>query len=297
MTSTIKFLATAALATTLGFSAFAGEAPAAKPAADATKTAEAPTVNTVLATVNGTDITLGHVIALRGQLPAQYQKLPNNVLLKGIVDQLIQQTVLMQSMEKKMDKRTTIGVENQKRTYLAGEMLARLSEYTVPEADIKAAYDAKYDGAIPEQEFNASHILVKTKAEADEIEKELKNGADFAKLAKEKSTGPSGKSGGELGWFGKGAMVPEFEKAVEELAVGEVSPPVKTQFGWHVVKLNKMRSKKVPTLEEARPDLTMQLQRKHVETELGKLTKEAKITRSEVKIDPDLIRDVSLFGK
>ena len=253
-------------------------------------------VDTVLATVNGTDITLGHVIALRGRLPQQYQELPDEVLFKGIVEQLIQQTVLMNAIKEKMDKRTALGVENEGRAFLAGEMLARLSEFEVSEDALKAAYDAQFDAAIPEQEYNASHILVASEDEAKTLVAQLQDGADFAALAREKSTGPSGPNGGELGWFGKGMMVPEFETAVMALAVGEVSAPVKTQFGWHVVKLNDMRNLEVPTLEDMRADLTMTLQKQHVEDELTRLTEASDISRSEVVIDPAAIRDVSLFG-
>jgi parvulin-like peptidyl-prolyl isomerase len=85
-------------------------------------------------------------------------------------------------------------------------------------------------------EIKASHILVKTKEEAEEIIKELKDGGDFAKIAKEKSECPSKQNGGDLGYFGKGAMVPEFEKAAFALKVGEISKPVQTKFGWHVIK-------------------------------------------------------------
>ncbi len=85
-------------------------------------------------------------------------------------------------------------------------------------------------------EIKASHILVKTKEEAEKIIKELKDGGDFAKIAKEKSECPSKQNGGDLGYFGKGAMVPEFEKAAFALKVGEISKPVQTQFGWHVIK-------------------------------------------------------------
>ncbi len=85
-------------------------------------------------------------------------------------------------------------------------------------------------------EIKASHILVKTKEEAEEIIKELKGGGDFAKIAKEKSECPSKQNGGDLGYFGKGMMVPEFEKAAFALKVGEISKPVQTQFGWHVIK-------------------------------------------------------------
>jgi len=281
MKQAIKFLAIGAISTGLAFSAFAAD--------------EKPNAKTVLATVGTTEITLGNVIAMRGRLPKQYQDLPDDVLYDGILEQLIQQQVLMDEIERNLDYRTSLGAENETRSFLAGEMLARLSEHAITEEEIKATYDEKYDAAIPEQEFNASHILVKTEDEAKDLVVQIQGGADFATLAREKSTGPSGPNGGQLGWFGKGAMVPEFEQAVIGLAVGEVSAPVQTQFGWHVVRLNDMRNKSIPTLEDERPELTMALQQKHVESELARLTAAAKITRTEVVIDPAAIRDVSLF--
>ncbi len=259
--------------------------------------AENPSVDTVLATVDGTKITLGNVIALRERLPQQYKQLPDDVLLKGIIDQLIQQTVLMNAMKANMDKKTKIGLENQERAFLAAEFLDRMSAREIPDKDLRAAYAAKYDSAIPEQEYNASHILVKTKAEAEDIIKQLKNGADFATLAKEKSTGPSGKRGGELGWFSKGMMVKPFETAVLNMGVGEISGPVKTQFGWHVIKLNEIRNKKQPTFEEERDTLAAELRQKAVDAEIARLTKAAKVTREKVDIDPKVIRDVSLLDK
>ncbi len=257
---------------------------------------EHPTVDTVLASVDGIDITLGNVIYLQSRLPEQYKKLPDDVLFQGILEQLIQQTVLMNAIESKQDKRVTIGLENENRAYLASEMIARLSARDVPEDVLKAAYEARYDAAIPSQEYNASHILVATREEAAVVIGKLEQGADFATLAREFSTGPSGPGGGELGWFAKGAMVPAFEEAVLSLAIGEISPPVETQFGWHVVKLNDMRNLEIPTLEQARAKLTEELQQTSVQDAIQNLIDAANVTRAEVNIDPAAIRDVSLFN-
>ena len=87
------------------------------------------------------------------------------------------------------------------------------------------------------QKVHAKHILVKTEQEANVILYDLKNGKDFDEVAKEKSLCPSGKKGGDLGWFGKNQMVKEFEKAAFELKPGELSKPVKTQFGYHIIKV------------------------------------------------------------
>ncbi len=256
---------------------------------------ETPSANTVLVTVDGVNITVGHVIALRGRLPQQYQDLPDDVLYQGIVEQLIQQTVLMNAIKRQLDDRTALGLENEKRAFLASEMLARISEREITEEELTSAYQERYDGAIPDQEFDASHILVDTREEADDLVKLLEDGADFATLAKERSTGPSGPNGGALGWFGKGDMVKPFEDAVLQLAVGEFSAPVETQFGWHVVRLNDLRNQAIPTMDEVRANLTMELQQTAVEAEITRLTDSADVARSEVVVDPSIIRDVSLF--
>jgi len=277
-----KLLGAALCTATLSFAANAGET---------------PNINTVLATVDGTNITLGNVIALRDKLPKQYKSLPDDVLMKGIVDQLVQQTVLANAIKSNLSNRAAIGLENQKRAFLAAEMLSQLSSRKVSEKDLKAAYDKKYSNALPEQEYNASHILVKTKAEAEDIIKQLQGGGDFATLAKTKSTGPSGANGGSLGWFAKGNMVKPFEDAVLKLGVGEISPPVKTQFGWHVIKLNETRNKKIPSLDQERPQMTRDLQQKAVEAEIARLTAAANVTKPKVDIDPAVIRDVSLLDQ
>lgn len=257
---------------------------------------EQVTAKSVLATVDGTDITLGNVISLRTRLPQQYQQLPDDVLLEGMIEQLIQQTVLMNTIKDRMNAKTVIGLENEKRAYLANAALDQLAQREVSEEELKAAYDERYDAMVPETEFDASHILVKTREEAEEIIKLLQDGADFATLAQERSTGPSGPGGGKLGWFGKGQMVKPFEDAVAELAIGEVSPPVETQFGWHVIKLNDMRNLETPTIEDVRADLTNELRQKSLEAEIARLTDAAKVTRTELTVDPSVIRDVDLLN-
>lgn len=256
---------------------------------------EPPKVSTVLVSVDGVDITVGHVIALRGRLPQQYQDLPDDVLYKGIIDQLIQQTVLMNAIEQGLDERTALGLENEKRAFLASEMLARLTEREVTEQELQDVYNERYDAAIPDQEYDASHILVESLDEANALVGLLGDGAEFATLAREHSTGPSGANGGALGWFGKGAMVPDFEAAVVGMAIGENSAPVQTQFGWHVIHLNDIRNISVPKLDEIRPQLVIELQQNLVESEVQRLTGAAEVVRSEVDIDPSVIRDVSLF--
>lgn len=251
--------------------------------------------STVLATVNGTDITLGHLIAMRAMLPAQYQELPDEVLYNGMLDQLIQQEVVADSLRGSEDARTKLTMENEDRAFLASVAIDAIAFDTIADADVQALYDANFADAGGDLEWNASHILVATEEEAQSLIDQLNDGADFVALAQEFSTGPSGPNGGALGWFGTGMMVPEFETAVAGLEAGEISAPVQTQFGWHVVKLNEARISAPPALEDVRADLEEELRRQRVDAYLAELTEAAEIARPEVEIDMSLIRNIDLL--
>lgn len=245
---------------------------------------------TVLATVNGEDITMGHLIATRLALPEQYQALPDDVLFEGILEQLIQQTVLSQAIGE-LSHRAEIQLENERRTFIAGEVIDDVMTKAVTEEALQSAYDAAYSDTAPEPEYNASHILVETKEEAESLIVMLTGGADFAELAREHSTGPSGVNGGELGWFGPGMMVKPFEDAVMLLEAGQISPPVQTQFGWHVLILNETREKGVPSLAEVRDDLIAKIEDDAVEAAVSVLLEAAEITRADLEgIDTATLR-------
>lgn len=258
--------------------------------------AAAQDAGTVLATVNGNDITLGHVIVARSQLPDQYQALPDDVLLEGIMEQLVQQEIVATAVEEDMSQAMQIGLENERRAFLAAMALDAVGNADVAEEDVQAEYDALYGEAEPATEYNASHILVETEEEALALIEELEGGADFGELARQHSTGPSGPNGGQLGWFVPGMMVPSFEEAVMELEVGEVSAPVETRFGWHVVVLNETRPQGIPTLEEVRGDLTEGLRVARVDAYIESLAEVAEIDRPELELDPALIRNTDLIG-
>jgi len=257
---------------------------------------DAPTANTVVATVNGESITLGQMVLVRAGLPEQYKSLPNEVLFKGILDQLVQQTVLSQSHEGDMPNRVALSLENERRGLLAAEVVEKLLSDPITDQAIQTAYDARYGAATPDTEYKAAHILVKTEEEAADLVKQLAEGADFATLAREKSTGPSGPNGGDLGWFGTGMMVKPFENAVVALKVGEVSAPVQTDFGWHVIKLEETRVKEAPTLDSVKEELQAEIQRTLVESHIETLTKDAKVDRTGADgIDPELLGNTDLL--
>ena len=125
---------------------------------------------------------------------------------------------------------------------------------------MQALYDEQIQSA-PGQEFKARHILLETQGEAIDVIAQLEGGADFAELAKEKSTGPSGPSGGDLGWFPPDRMVAEFSQAVQELKDGEFSKvPVQTQFGWHVILREESRESVPPPFDSVRDVLKQQVE-------------------------------------
>ncbi|MEM6390420.1 MAG: peptidylprolyl isomerase [Pseudomonadota bacterium] len=251
--------------------------------------------STVLASVDGVDITLGHVIAAVSLLPAQYQGLPDDTLFNGILDQMIQQQVLAASAEGDIDRQSELVLENERRAVLAGTLMARVAEEPITDEDVQAEYDMVFADFEASEEYNAAHILVETEEEANALVEELNGGADFAELAAERSIGPSGPNGGDLGWFGQGMMVPEFEGAVLELEVGEVSAPVQTQFGWHVIILNETRSQQPPSVDEVRAEIEEQIRNTRVEGRLLELTEAANVTRPELEIDPAVIRQNDLL--
>ena len=252
----------------------------------------------VIATVNGVDITMGHMIVVRSGLPEQYRQLPDDLLFPGILDQLIQQSILAQVAGDDLPLRVRLAIENEQRSLMAAEHMDSVLADAVTEDAVKAAYDKTYAGAAPEREFDASHILVETEEEAKALVTTLEGGADFAELAKEKSTGPSGPRGGALGWFGPGMMVPEFETAVVDMEIGAISMPIETQFGWHVIKLNDARSKEAPKMEEVREELEQQVRMEVVDAYIFKLTESATISRKTIAdVDTSQIKDLSLLEK
>lgn len=250
----------------------------------------------VVATVGDTEITVGHMMVAWASLPEQYQSLPDEVLFQGILDQLIQQTALQQQFTGDLPARVELQLENERRSLVAGEAINGIMESPLDEADVQAAYDEEYGTAEQGQEYNASHILVDTEEEAQAIVDEVNAGGDFAAVAREKSTGPSGPNGGQLGWFGAGAMVPEFEAAVVALEQGAVSAPVQTQFGWHVIKLNEVRVQEAPGLEDVRDELEMQIRQIRAQTKIEEVTGAATVDRSGAEgVTPSVIKQLSVL--
>ncbi|MCA0941316.1 peptidylprolyl isomerase [Salipiger pacificus] len=289
MPKTLTTLGAAALALTLALPLHAQD--------QAAEQTEALSADTVVATVNGTDITLGEMLVVRASLPEQYQQLGDDVLWDGILDQLVQQEVLAQDEKAVETKRVDLSLKTERRTLLAAETVSAVADAAVTDEALQAAYDAQFADADQGQEYNASHILVENEDEAKAIIEELNGGADFATVAKEKSTGPSGPNGGELGWFSKGMMVEPFETAVAGMEPGAISDaPVQTQFGWHVIKLNETRAKEAPKLDEVRDQLSQQVQQEAVAAYMDEAEAGAEITRkSSGDVDPSILSNLELL--
>ena len=241
-----------------------------------------PSADTVVASVNGTEITVGHMILVREGLPEQYRNLPNEQLFDGILEQLIQQTLLADLIGETDSREIRLTLENDRRLMKASQAVEELSAQAIGEDEIAASYDARYADADMGMEYDASHILVETEEAAVNLIDKLQAGADFVELAKEFSTGPSGPGGGALGWFGLGMMVPPFEAAIVAMEKGAISSPVKTDFGWHVIKLNDTRAISAPALGEMRSEIIAELQRTAIEGQIEELRQQATINRTPV---------------
>ncbi len=257
-------------------------------------TSENIDAETALATVNGKKITLGHVIAAVSRLPQEYENLEPEYLLEGILDQIVKQEVMAQTVNISRPI-TQFSLDNEIRSIKAKYAVEEQMEGYPTSKMIQLAYEEATFSQKNIEEFNASHILLDTEKSALETLKLLKSGKGFSELAQEKSTGPSGANGGKLGWFGLGQMVPEFETAVMVLEIGQVSQPVETQFGWHIIKLNDRRKKKLPTIEELKPELIQKLSQSRIDDLVKIKSDEAKINLYNNKIDPSLIRSTNLL--
>lgn len=237
----------------------------------------------VVATVDGEKIYASDVMTMYETLPDQYKQAGLAQMADQIVERLIEQTLVANAartsglansdLVKRRIKMLTDGVLQQ--TYLEEKIGGKLTD-----EKLKEAYRQQVSGADRPEEIRARHILVKTEAEAKKIISELGDKGDFAAAAKKYSTGPSGAKGGDLGFFADGMMVPEFSKAAFALKSGEMTKaPVKTQFGWHIIKVEERRQVEAQPFNEVAPDIRRELGRKAYENIVSDLRAKAKITR------------------
>jgi peptidyl-prolyl cis-trans isomerase C len=236
-----------------------------------------------VATVNGKalsksefDLYVSNVARQSGREVTDDQK-------KELLDQFISMHLAAEAAEKAgvaKDQKVGDQLSLARKNVLVDASLQKYLEANpVTDAELKPEYDAQV-AAMP-REYHARHILVDDKAVADSITKDLKGGADFAKLAEQKSKDSSNKSGGDLGWFTLDTMVKPFADAVSKLQPGQLTDePVQSQFGWHVIKLEESRASAPPPFDEVKDRVRVLVQRKKLQTYLEDLRKNAKIEKT-----------------
>lgn len=254
----------------------------------------------VLARVGDVGITLGHAIAMRSQLPAQFAAVPDETLFPAIVEQLIDQELLRQFGTPALGLSAQLQLENDVRGFVANAALSAAAAAAITDETVAIAYEAfanEFAQGEPMTEYNAAHILVRTEDEILAVVSALSDGRDFAELAREVSLDGSAAQGGDLGWFGPGVMIPPFEAAVMALEPGEVSGPVETRFGWHVVRLIDSRIAAVPALELVRADLEQQIQREAARALIERLRADTVVETQIEGVDPALLGRADLLDE
>lgn len=213
----------------------------------------------VIATINGSPVTINLLASLINQLPENLRSQPIASYYDNLVDDIIDtrlaadQAIASGIVDDPLLKELA---DRAMHRVLAEAWINQQIGEQLSEDAIADAYDKLVQDTESRTEIQARHILVATEEEAIAVIRRLDEGEDFITLAKELSTGPSGPNGGNLGYFGRGAMVPAFEQASFALEPGQhSSEAVQTQFGWHIIKMEDRRIAEAPSLEEARPEL------------------------------------------
>ena len=262
---------------------------AGSPAASQTEAQPVAAAETMV-TVNGEPITTDVFSVYYGERMRQSQGQNTPELRARALDELVKIVVLTQEAEKQqLDRQPAVAAAL---AFQRDQLLSRLAiqefvrQSTPSEEEMKKLYDEQF-GNYTGTEYKASHILVKTEEEASALIAELGEGSDFAELAKEHSTGPTGPKGGDLGWFDADQMVPAFAEAVKGMEKGAYSKePVNTQFGWHVILLQDTREAEPPPFEEVTPQLATPLQQQAVARYVAELRQNAKVELNEKFIKP-----------
>ncbi len=248
----------------------------------------------VVARVNGMEVTRDEVATAILQLPAEYQQVPMEILWQPILDQVIDRKLLAAAADESgLDE----GEEfNQQINMMREELLQQLYlQQQVDEGLTTEALDEAYERFVADfeaagagEEVHARHILVTTEDEANAVIGRLDDGEDFETVAMETSIGPSGPDGGDLGFFRKEDMVPEFGDAAFALEEGEVSGAVQSPFGWHVIKVEERRQAEAPAMEEVAGDLSNQVAQELITEEIERLRADADIELIEPVVqEPD----------
>ena len=235
------------------------------PAAGAQSTPQTqPAEDPGVAHVNDSTIRLSDMLAAQASLPPQAREVPLPMIFQPLLDQLVERRLYAQAAraQKLMDdpevKRMLVDLEER---VLEQALKSRIVESEATVERLRARYDREVKGKPGPEEVRARHILVASEQESKEIASELSKGADFAEVARKRSGDGSARQGGDLGFFRAEQMVPEFSQQAFSLRPGQVSNPVKTQFGWHLIKVEERRSSKPPSFEEAAEELRTEVAR------------------------------------
>jgi peptidyl-prolyl cis-trans isomerase C len=212
----------------------------------------------VIARVNGVDIRQSDIAVAEddvgGNMPAMPPEQKREYLITYLTDVvLLAQAAEQQKLGDRPDIKRQLAFARNK--VLMGALLQNAAKAAETDAEMHKVYDQAVKEMGTEEEVHARHILVETEAEAKAIEAELKKGADFADEARKKSKDPGAANGGDLGYFTKDQMVPEFAEAAFKLDKGQISDPIHTQFGWHIIKVEDKRVKPTPSFDEVKPQL------------------------------------------
>ena len=237
----------------------------------------------IVATVDGKPIFLSEIIGMAQRLPEQYRKMSleavyPSLLTRAIDSKLVTLEGRRAGFSKDPDvKKRLLDVEDQ---IISEIFLTKTIGSQVTEEALQKIYSETKSEMASGDQIKARHILLDSEEKAMEIIKKLQAGEEFAKLASEYSTGPSAASGGYLGWFGEGQMVPEFSKAAFALNPGDiVTKPVKTQFGWHIILVEDRKVSAPPSFDEAKEQLASTMSQKLLKELIETLRTKAKIVR------------------
>ncbi|MDE0702175.1 MAG: peptidylprolyl isomerase [Rhodospirillaceae bacterium] len=272
-------LAALAVVATFALTGILTGAPPALAQQSGAGTAEDP----VVATVDGEKVMLSDLHALHADLPEQVRNVPFERIYRPLLNQVIQTKLLAaKARAEGLDKTPKIARRLRTLTerMLHHSYLDAYIDKSVTEDRLAEAYKAFVASHRGEDEIKARHILVKTRKEAMAAIEALEKGGSFARLASERSIGPSKAGGGDLGWFARGQMVKPFADAAFALEKGAFTDtPVKTQFGWHVILVEDRRRTAPPPFEAKRAELKRELGGKLMAAEVERLSKAAKIVR------------------
>jgi peptidyl-prolyl cis-trans isomerase C len=246
--------------------------------------AQAPAPDPVLARVEGIEIRQSDVDGELRRLPEELRSVPPNMLQPLLLDQMITQKALVAAARAQgLDRDSEVAqrLRRAEEDTLQQALLLREVQPLLTDEALRTRYQRDVAGRPADEEIRARHILVATEAEARAALAEVRRpNTDFAEVARRRSTGPGSREGGDLGFFKRGDMIPEFETAAFALRPGEIAQnPVRTQFGWHVIKLEERRAVAAPTYEDSREQLRQQAFEEGVNAAVQRIRAAANVER------------------